>query len=80
MPDTQSVALNVAQSLTEWTAVLAAGSPLLLGVASLAGQAIEWAKREQIDPGPFELLVASAYAKAAQGIANDDAYRQRHGG
>jgi hypothetical protein len=56
------------------------GNPLLMGALSLVVRGIaSIARRNGIDPGPFDSRVASLEAVIDRGIKNDEEYRKRHG-
>ena len=77
-PDKKSIAENLAKSLTDWTAVLDAGNPLLLVAIQIGKAAYDWAQREQIDPGPFAALIGSIKIKINAGIDAHLSYVERH--
>lgn len=81
MPDPNEVSIvnKLAQSLGEWTKVLEVGSPIAFQVLGLVTQAIVWARGRGIDTGPLELLLADIRVLTAGGLADDAAYRERHG-
>lgn len=78
-PSTLDKAKALAQNLGEWVSVLQPFSPYIPIAISMAESLVDWARKEQIDPGPFEENVARIRQKVADGLADDIAYRERHG-
>jgi hypothetical protein len=57
-----------------------AGNPFLVAGAQMVIKGIaSIARREGIDPGPFDARVASLEALVDKGLQQDADYRQRHG-
>lgn len=77
--DINEKAQNIARELAEWTSLLSANSPLLYAAVGFVQSIIENARREAIDPGPFETILVSIKQKIADGLSADAAYRERHG-